>query len=256
MFKQYRPPSASVLPPAVKNLLIINGLFFLATYVLKDRNVVDLTKTFGLFFPLSQNFKPFQLLTYMFMHADFFHIFFNMLSLYMFGTSIENFWGWKRFSFFYVATALGGATVYLIVKYIEIYQLKSQIPIELYSSIINDPISVFGPEGSVAEGSVYFNKAIELYSLINIPVIGASGAVYGVLLAFGMMFPNTEIMMLMFPVPIKAKYLVLIMGGMELLLGVNNAAGDNVAHFAHLGGMLFGFILVKYWNKTNRNTFY
>ncbi|MFZ4798385.1 MAG: rhomboid family intramembrane serine protease [Bacteroidia bacterium] len=251
MFKQYRPPSASVLPPAVKNLLIINGLFFLATYVLRDRNVVDLTRTFGLFFPLSQNFKPFQLFTYMFMHADFFHIFFNMLSLFMFGTSIENFWGWKRFSFFYVATALGGATVYLLVKYIEIYQLKSQIPLEVYNMVLND-----GSE-MIRSGYNYTNtQAAELNLLINIPVIGASGAVYGVLLAFGMMFPNTEIMMLMFPVPIKAKYLVFIMGGMELLLGINNSAGDNVAHFAHLGGMLFGFILVKYWNKTNRDTFY
>jgi membrane associated rhomboid family serine protease len=251
MFKQYRPPSASVLPPAVKNLLIINGLFFLATYVLRDRNVVDLTRTFGLFFPLSQNFKPFQLFTYMFMHADFFHIFFNMLSLFMFGTSIENFWGWKRFSFFYVATALGGATVYLIVKYIEIYQLKSQIPLDVYNMVLNDGTEM------IRSGYNYTNtQAAELNLLINIPVIGASGAVYGVLLAFGMMFPNTEIMMLMFPVPIKAKYLVFIMGGMELLLGINNSAGDNVAHFAHLGGMLFGFILVKYWNKTNRNTFY
>lgn len=251
MFKQYRPPSASVLPPAVKNLLIINGLFFLATYVLRDRNVVDLTRTFGLFFPLSQNFKPFQLFTYMFMHADFFHIFFNMLSLFMFGTSIENFWGWKRFSFFYIVTALGGATVYLLVKYIEIYQLKSQIPLDVYNMVLND-----GSE-MIRSGYNYTNtQAAELNLLINIPVIGASGAVYGVLLAFGMMFPNTEIMMLMFPVPIKAKYLVFIMGGMELLLGINNSAGDNVAHFAHLGGMLFGFILVKYWNKTNRNTFY
>jgi membrane associated rhomboid family serine protease len=251
MFKQYRPPSASVLPPAVKNLLIINGLFFLATYVLKDRNVVDLTKTFGLFFPLSQNFKPFQLLTYMFMHADFFHIFFNMLSLYMFGTSIENFWGWKRFSVFYLVTALGGAVVYLLVKYIEISQLKSQIPLDVYNMVVNDGTDM------IKKGYNYTNtQAADLNLLINIPVIGASGAVYGVLLAFGMMFPNTEIMMLMFPVPIKAKYLVFIMGGMELLLGVNNVAGDNVAHFAHLGGMLFGFILVKYWNKTNRNTFY
>lgn len=251
MFKQYRPPSSSVLPPAVKNLLIINGLFFLATYVLKDRNVVDLTKTFGLFFPLSQNFKPFQLLTYMFMHADFFHIFFNMLSLYMFGTSIENFWGWKRFSVFYLVTALGGAVVYLLVKYIEISQLKSQIPLDVYNMVVNDGTEM------IKKGYNYTNtQAADLNLLINIPVIGASGAVYGVLLAFGMMFPNTEIMMLMFPVPIKAKYLVFIMGGMELLLGINNSAGDNVAHFAHLGGMLFGFILVKYWNKTNRNTFY
>ena len=169
----------------------------------------------------------------------------------MFGTSIENFWGWKRFSVFYLVTALGGAVVYLLVKYIEISQLKSQIPLDVYNMVVNDGTEM------IKKGYNYTNtQAADLNLLINIPVIGASGAVYGVLLAFGMMFPNTEIMMLMFPVPIKAKYLVFIMGGMELLLGVNNAAGDNVAHFAHLGGMLFGFILVKYWNKTNRNTFY
>jgi membrane associated rhomboid family serine protease len=169
----------------------------------------------------------------------------------MFGTSIENFWGWKRFSVFYLVTALGGAVVYLLVKYIEISQLKSQIPLDVYNMVVNDGTDM------IKKGYNYTNtQAADLNLLINIPVIGASGAVYGVLLAFGMMFPNTEIMMLMFPVPIKAKYLVFIMGGMELLLGVNNVAGDNVAHFAHLGGMLFGFILVKYWNKTNRNTFY
>jgi hypothetical protein len=169
----------------------------------------------------------------------------------MFGTSIENFWGWKRFSVFYLVTALGGAVVYLLVKYIEISQLKSQMPLDVYNMVVNDGTEM------IKKGYNYTNsQAADLNLLINIPVIGASGAVYGVLLAFGMMFPNTEIMMLMFPVPIKAKYLVFIMGGMELLLGINNSAGDNVAHFAHLGGMLFGFILVKYWNKTNRNTFY
>ena len=169
----------------------------------------------------------------------------------MFGTSIENFWGWKRFSVFYLVTALGGAVVYLLVKYIEISQLKSQIPLDVYNMVVNDGTEM------IKNGYNYTNtQAADLNLLINIPVIGASGAVYGVLLAFGMMFPNTEIMMLMFPVPIKAKYLVFMMGGMELLLGINNSAGDNVAHFAHLGGMLFGFILVKFWNKTNRNTFY
>jgi membrane associated rhomboid family serine protease len=138
-----------------------------------------------------------------------------------------------------------------LVKYIEITQLKSQIPLDVYNMVLNDGTEM------IRSGYNYTNtQAAELNLLINIPVIGASGAVYGVLLAFGMMFPNTEIMMLMFPVPIKAKYLVFIMGGMELLLGINNSAGDNVAHFAHLGGMLFGFILVKYWNKTNRDTFY
>jgi membrane associated rhomboid family serine protease len=251
MYQQYRPPSASLLPPAVKNLLIINGLFFLATYVLKDRGIANLTQTFGLYFPLSENFRPYQFLTYMFMHADLNHIFFNMLSLWMFGSTIENLWGWKRFSIFYGVTAFGGALLYLAVKYFQIHQLQLQLPPELFSAIVNGATSISEPEGSVN-----FNKAIELYSLINIPVIGASGAVYGVLLAFGMMFPNTEIIMLFLPIPIKAKYLVFIMGALELFLGISNTSGDNVAHFAHLGGMLFGFILVKFWNKTNRKTLY
>jgi membrane associated rhomboid family serine protease len=223
----------------------------LATFVLRERNILDLTKVFGLYFPLSEQFRPYQLFTYMFMHGDFFHIFFNMLSLYMFGAVIENYWGWKKFSIYYLVTALGGAVIYLLVKWVQIFQLQSQMPVELYQAIIHGANSVPYPEGSIN-----YQKAIELYSLINIPVIGASGAVYGVLLAFGLMFPNTEIMMLMFPVPVKAKYLVFIMGGLELLMGINNAANDNVAHFAHLGGMLFGFILIKFWNKTNRKTFY
>jgi len=251
MYQKYRPPSASILPPAVKNLLIINGLFFLTTYVLNYRGIINLTKTFGLYFPLSESFKPYQFITYMFMHADINHIFFNMLSLWMFGSTIENLWGWKRFSIYYVVTAFGGALLYLAVKAFQIYQLQGQMPPELFSAIAHGATSI--PD---LEGSVNWINSIKLYSLINIPVIGASGAVYGVLLAYGMLFPNTEIMMLFLPIPIKAKYLVLIMGALELFLGISNKSSDNVAHFAHLGGMLFGFILVKYWNKTNRKTLY
>lgn len=251
MYKQYRPPSHNVLPIAVKNLLIINGLFFLATYVLRDRNVIDLTKIFGLYYPTSVHFKPYQLLTYMFMHGSLNHIFFNMLSLWMFGSSIENFWGWKRFSIYYVVTALGGALLYLVVKYFEFSHLQSLLPADVFNQVITEGAEVINRGYNFTDAN-----AANLNLLINIPVVGASGAVYGVLLAFGMMFPNTEIMMLFFPVPIKAKYFVIIMGALELFSGASNNPGDNVAHFAHLGGMLFGFILIKYWNKTNRRNFY
>jgi membrane associated rhomboid family serine protease len=251
MYKQYRPPSHNALPMVIKNLLIVNGLLFLATIVLKDRKVLDLTEILGLHFPLSAHFRPYQLITYMFMHGSLNHLFFNMLSLWMFGSTIENFWGWKRFSIYYVVTALGGAALYLLVKYIEFSQLKGLLSADLLYQVIHEGTEV------IDKGYNFSNaNAAQLNLLINIPVVGASGAIYGILLAFAMMFPNTELVMLFFPIPIKAKYFVIIMGAMELFLGANNNPGDNVAHFAHLGGMLFGYILIKYWNKKNRTTFY
>jgi membrane associated rhomboid family serine protease len=267
----------SVLPLVVKNLLIINGLCFLANVVLELRFNYSLNEVAGLYYPESSHFKPFQLISHVFMHGSFMHLFFNMFSLWMFGNILENHWGPKRFFIYYFATAFGAAALHLGVNAIEIAHIKSAI--EAYSS--NPSVDAFVrlldiDSGLARNGYVnqflnewqtqptnpqYIQGSSEIADAIlqrklNIPTVGASGAVFGLLLAFGMLFPNTELFMMFIPIPIKAKYFVLFYGALELYQGFANNPGDNVAHFAHLGGMLFGFILIKYWNKTNRNSFY
>jgi len=186
----------SVFPPAVKHLLIINGIFFVG---LSTPGVAQMLFEYGALWPIGSGlFQPWQLVSYMFLHGGFGHIFFNLFALWMFGQSIENYWGTKRFTVFYFLTGIGAAILHMFI----------------------------GGGGA--------------------PTIGASGAVYGILLAFGMMFPNREIMLLFPPIPIKAKYFVALFGVIELISGISRT-DSGVAHFAHLGGMLVGFILIKYW---------
>ena len=180
------------IPTVTKNLIIINALCWLASLVM-PRVGVDLVDWMGLHFPLASDFYLYQLVTYMFMHADFSHIFFNMFAVYMFGRVLESVWGPKRFLIYYVVTGIG-----------------------------------------------FYNLFV---------TIGASGAVFGILLAFGMMFPNVPLYLMFIPIPIKAKYFVLLYGLIELTMGVASFRGDSVAHFAHLGGMLFGYLLIRYWRK-------
>ena len=235
----YRPSSFSQLPEIVKNLLIINGLFFLATISLESYGI-DFTKWFALHPFQSPNFKPYQLITHMFMHGDFTHLLFNMFALWMFGKTLENVWGGKRFLIYYLATGLGAMVLYSIVQQIQCSLLESEMAI--------DQIQY------VASNKLYQQYQIQdmrvLSSLYYTPMLGASGAVFGILLAFGMLFPNT-LLYIYFAIPVKAKYFVIIYGIMELYAGISNNPADNVAHFAHLGGMLFGFILLKYWQKNN-----
>jgi len=233
-YKPYRPLGGSETPMVVKNLLIINVLFFLAKLTLK----VDLDQLLGLHFPTAPNFKVWQPITYMFMHGDVMHIFFNMFGLWMFGRQLENYWGPKRFLTYYLITGIGAAIVHFTVFYFT--QLQ---PFEARLAL------------SFAPGSDEYRFLIE-EALNAQVVVGASGALFGLLLAYGMLFPNTELMLIFFPVPIKAKFFVIGYGLLELYSGLQNNPMDNVAHFAHLGGMLFGFILIKYWNKTMRNRMY
>lgn len=179
------------------------------------------------------------------MHADFTHLLFNMFALWMFGKILENVWGGKRFLIYYMITALGAAALHLTISQYEIINLQSQLhPSDLNILLENGK--------SVLERSQNYSNQImgKLNLLINTPTVGASGAVFGILLAFGMLFPNT-LLYIYFAVPIKAKYFVMIYGGLELYLGLSNNPADNVAHFAHLGGMLFGFLLLKYWQGNN-----
>ena len=230
------------LPEVVKNLLIINGLFFLATLALQSRGV-DLSTVFALHQFQSPDFKPHQLITHMFMHADFTHLLFNMFALWMFGKTLENMWGGKRFLIYYMITGFGAALIYIGYLQFQINVISSNIDPETYNRLIIEGNQLLD------NGKNYLDPILgKLNLLINIPMLGASGAVYGLLLAFGMLFPNSLIY-LYFAIPIKAKYFVGGIGVLALISGIGNNPGDNVAHFAHLGGMIFGIILLKYWKK-------
>jgi membrane associated rhomboid family serine protease len=267
----------SVLPPVVKNLLIINGLCYLANVVVEMRFNVSLNEMLGLYYPESAKFKPFQLITHVFMHGSFMHLFFNMFSLWMFGNVLENYWGPKRFFIYYFITALGAAALHLGVVGYEIHSLKEALAqfnaapdADAFFKLMDSRTSLsrnaefndFMYKWQSQPGNPEFVSAAKtlgnqlLESKLNVVTVGASGAVFGLLLAFGMLFPNTELMMMFIPIPIKAKYFVIFYGVIELYQGIANNPTDNVAHFAHLGGMLFGFVLIKYWNKHNRNSFY
>lgn len=245
-YQQYRPNSFSLLPPVVKNLLIINGLFFLATLVAQNQGV-DLSRWLGLHYPLSDDFKPYQFITYLFMHGDFFHLFFNMFALWMFGNTLENLWGPKRFLIYYMATGIGAGLIQVLVTYIKLASLSANVSAQEMDLLVN--------QGMVMLEDGQVKPVIEQIGyLINVGTVGASGAVFGILLAFGMLFPNT-MLYIYFAIPIKAKWFVILYGAIELFSGIANRPEDNVAHFAHLGGMLFGFILIKYWQKRS-NRFY
>jgi membrane associated rhomboid family serine protease len=237
------------LPPVVKNIIMLNILMILAYYAGGSVFSVDLNSLLGLYFPKSEQFRPFQILTHMFMHGNFWHIFFNMYALFIFGPILESVWGPKRFFIFYIVTGLGAAFTHetvILFQYNHLIQTMSP-----------DNIQIVLEEGTkyFQQGKLFTQFDMQnLQLLLNTPTVGASGAIFGVLLAFGVLFPNTQLMLLIPPMPIKAKYLVIGYGALELFLAVTQP-GSNIAHAAHLGGMLFGYILIRYWRKTT-NTLY
>ncbi|MCW0482636.1 rhomboid family intramembrane serine protease [Gaoshiqia sediminis] len=239
-------PMFGNIPPVVKNLIIINVLMLLATYVMSMRGI-NLTSTLGLHYIASPAFKPYQLVTHLFMHGGFTHLLFNMFALWMFGRILESVWGPKRFFIYYFVTGLGAAALHMFVNFIEYQSVISKMNPEQIDMVMQQGRDVW------LQGKNFTDPlAGNLNMLLNVPTVGASGAVFGVLLGFGMLFPNTQLMLLFPPIPIKAKYFVIGYGLLELYLGLARP-GSNVAHFAHLGGMLFGFLLIKYWNKNSRN---
>jgi len=265
-------------PPLVKNLLIINLIVFVASITLYKSYSIDINREFGLYNWQSDYFKPYQLITHMFLHGNFMHIFFNMFAVWMFGSVLEKFWGAQRFFYFYFFTGIGAAILHLITGSImlsgvynatELYianpnyeafvaYVDNYIPRASSIESLNNFLAEWNRNRAnpslINESILIVNDVFESRS--NIPTVGASGAVFGVLLGFGMLFPNTVLMLIFPPIPIKAKYFVIIYGAIELYMGLRNNVNDNVAHFAHLGGMLFGFILIKYWNKTNKKSLY
>lgn len=246
----FERPNFGSVPPVVKNLIIINAIMLLGSWLTRSMFPDSLNSYLGLYYLESEHFRPYQIITHMFMHADIMHLFFNMFALWMFGRVLEQVWGSQRFFLYYFVTGLGAVVLHSFVNYIEISSVKSQLSSEQISAVLNEGYSLW------EQGKTFADPHMAKFSsLLNIPTVGASGAVFGVLLAFGMLFPNTELMLLFPPIPIKAKYFVIGYGVIELFMGVSNFQFDNVAHFAHLGGMLFGFLLIKYW-KRRKDLFY
>lgn len=266
MSNEIRAGGFNILPMVVKNLLIINGLFFLAKVVLASK--FDLDAIFGLHYFAASDFHVWQIITYMFMHGDFGHLFFNMFALWMFGASVENAWGERRFLCYYLITGIGAAMIHYLIIYFQIHSSLALIDaflaapsVDTFSQLANvDRIN----QAAIAQNLLYlqahpsavmeFVPQMEEFRetfLNSFNIIGASGSVFGLLLAFGMMYPNAEIYVY-FLLPIKAKWFVVIYGALELLYGVLGSA-DGVAHFAHLGGMLFGFLLIMAWRHYDGN---
>ncbi len=266
MSNEIRAGGFNILPTVVKNLLIINGLFFLAKIVLASK--FDLDAIFGLHYFAASDFHVWQIITYMFMHGDFGHLFFNMFALWMFGASVENAWGERRFLCYYLITGIGAAMIHYLIIYFQIHSSLALIDaflaapsVDTFSQLANvDRIN----QAAIAQNLLYlqahpsavmeFVPQMEEFRetfLNSFNIIGASGSVFGLLLAFGMMYPNAEIYVY-FLLPIKAKWFVVIYGALELLYGVLGSA-DGVAHFAHLGGMLFGFLLIMAWRHYDGN---
>ena len=211
------------MPPVVKNLIMINVLMYLITVITGN----FMYENFALFYFKSPFFKPYQLVTHMFMHGGFTHILFNMYTLYIFGCVLERVWGSQKFLFYYFVTGIGAALLHMGVMYL---QLRGYI-------------------ADYNAGDMFAQSGIQ--SILVTPTVGASGAIYGLRLAYGMLFADNIMQLIFPPVALKAKWFVIIFGALELLLGLSGRGGD-VAHFAHLGGMIFGFFLILYWKKNNR----
>lgn len=262
------------ITPVVKQLLIINILFFIGSQLVPVS--YDL---FALYYPESNSFKIWQLITHMFMHAPFpniAHILFNMFALYSFGSALEHFWGGKKFLFFYISCGLGAALLHTLVNYFEIHSLLSEVASlnlstsEIHQLLNTDYSVLFDENGKIIAGDVttllervhctqqQFDAIVGASNISKSTVVGASGAIYGLLVAFAFMFPNAELALLFIPVPIKAKYFVPGLLVVDLFLGfkgssIFGAGSSGIAHFAHIGGAITGFLMMWFWKKNQFN---
>ena len=232
---QYRQSPFANLTPVVKNLLIINIIFFIATYILQ--NQFDMVRWLSVFYFDSPLFRPWQVISYMFMHASIDHIFFNMFALFMFGPILEYSLGSKRFFNLYFICGIGAIALQWIVQAIEIHQLIGSFVVHRDTTASPEVIS----------------KIKEIY---DTPILGASGAIFGVLVAFATLYPNMEMLIFFIPIPIKAKYVISFYIIYEIYSSIHQTSGDNVAHLAHIGGAIFGFVLIKIWGTKRKDTFY
>ena len=232
------------MPPVTKNLIIVNVIIFLAMAIFPDKIGVMMDRHCGLHYYLSQDFIFTQFISYQFVHANFGHLFFNMFALFMFGMVIESIFGPKRFLTYYLICGIGAGLIQMGVNAIEYIQLTQQLPNEVVQRVISEGASL------INQGYNYSNTTLgSLNALINAPTVGASGAIFGILLAYGKFFPNREMYIMFIPYPVKAKWVVIGYAVIELVQGVGQA-NTGIAHFAHLGGMIFGLLLILYWQKT------
>jgi len=268
----FGPARGTAFPPVIKNIIIINVILFLVSRFLPVAALSEfMERHLALYGFRSPNLEPHQFITHMFMHANFAHLFFNMFGVFMFGRVLEQLWGSKKMLVFYTVTGLGAALIHMTVNYFQMSALVS-LADQFYGSpdylTFNKIVSTYGDRFTgyaqimnfsqewfyKPDDTSFIPQATEIVRLIvegnlNIPMVGASGAVFGLLIAFAMNFPDVELMLIFLPIPIKAKYFVPFYALLELFFGVAGFSWDNVAHFAHLGGALFGFILVKLWKR-------
>ncbi|MFN2312916.1 MAG: rhomboid family intramembrane serine protease [Bacteroidales bacterium] len=236
------------MPPVVKNLIIINVVMLILTEVLKISGI-NLNGILGMYFPKSEFFRSWQVATHMFMHGGFVHLLFNMFALWMFGRVLEQVWGPKRFLLYYLVTGLGAAFFFELVQYIQYNKVMGILSPEQLQLVYDSGSQAISQGRNFADADMG-----KLNSILNVPVVGASGAVFGVLLAFGMLFPNTQLMLIFPPIPIKAKYVVIGYAAIELYLAITSP-GSGIAHTAHLGGMIFGYLMIRYWRKTTKTLY-
>lgn len=263
-----------VLTPVVRNLLIINVALFVAGFLLGKTDLF--AEWFGLRAFTSPFFSPYQLVTYMFMHGGWQHLIFNMLGLIFLGPLLETFWGSQRFLIFYAITGLGAGVVDAGVKSWEMGSIVHDSRAYIADPTPENYIWYLGRhyDGGILHqeqliedfeksptNEYYIRQTTDFVSrleelMANRVSVGASGAIFGILMAFGLLFPNTELMLLYLPIPIKAKYFVLLSGIAAIYMAIRRDPSDNVAHFAHLGGMLFAWITITFWRRTERNRFF
>lgn len=278
---QYRPGAFGGLPVVTKNIIIINVLFYFLTVALQSSQNIDLNKYLGLHYPSAPDFKPHQFITYLFMHGNIQHIFFNMFGLYIFGQVLEQTWGPKRFLIFYVLTGLGAALAQLVVIYFTsspvidaIALVQNNLTKESFENLLSTPQFQHNVSFDFVANYNEFVQQYNLASQENSPralslasqflldfknqylnshvIVGASGSLFGLLGGFGMLFPN-RMLYLYFLFPIKAKWLVIAYGAIELFSGIRSDAADNVAHFAHIGGLIVGVIIILIWRKDKQH---
>lgn len=228
------------ITPLVKNIIILNVLMFLGLLALKD----PFHDLMAGYYPFSHQFRPWQIVSHMFMHGGFQHILFNLIGIFFFGIYLERHWGAKRFLIYYMICGLGAFVLHFLIVYLQVGHLEAQMTVEQITEVYQTA------EQHWAANRGYGNALQdELIVLMNIPVVGASGALFGLIMGFGFLFPEVRVMLLFPPIPLKARVLAIGYAAIEVLMIFQNNPGDNIAHFAHLGGGLTGFIMLKIWQK-------